>query len=275
MDWDDLRIAMAVYQTGSYAAAGARLRINETTVARRLARLQGDLGLTLFEAVDGVRKPTPRCEELVSLTAAMERQAERIEALAEPDTGLAGRCRIAATDSIAAEVLAPKLAPLLAEHPGLSVEFLVSTRNVNFSRWEADIAVRLAKPDKGDFVISKLADLALYLLEPAEPVAGGDFICAYPPDLDQTPETQYLTKVGLQQRARCRTMNLLVVKQLLRAGRCSAVLPSYMCAGLIDDPAFRATELPLRRGVWLLVQPHLKHDPATRAVIGWVRDCFG
>lgn len=275
MNWDDLRIARAVYETGSYAAAGARLRINETTVARRLARLQQDLGVTLFEAVDGVRKPSAQCEELVALAAKMAGHAERIESLGADELGLIGRRRIATTDSIAAEVLAPKLSDFLAAQPGLTLDLLASTENVNFSRWEADIAVRLSKPDKGDFVISKLADLALYLCQPADGEAEAqDLVCTFPPDLDLTPESQYMIAAGLQGRARCTTKNLLVMKRLVQSRKCSGVMLSYMCGDLIGDDTYRLTELPQRRSVWLLMQSHLKHDAATRAIIDWVRDCF-
>ena len=53
MNWDDLRVVRAVFETGSYAAAAMRLDIDETTVSRRLARLEGDLAVRLFEAQDG------------------------------------------------------------------------------------------------------------------------------------------------------------------------------------------------------------------------------
>ena len=275
MNWDDLRIAREVYRTGSYAAAGARLRINETTVARRLARLQQDLGRTLFEAVDGVRKPTAACEDLVAVTAAMANHAERIAKIGDQDVGLVGRRRIATTDSLATDLLAPRLGSLLTEHPGLAIDFLASTENVNFSRWEADVAVRYQQPDKGDFVISKLADMTFYLFEPKSPDADDrNLVVAYPPDLDGTPESKYLMSIGLYQRARCTTKNQLLVKQLIQSAGFSGVLASYMCGGLLDDPTLRVTKLPHCRGVWLLVQPHLKNDAATRTVIDWIRDCF-
>ncbi len=275
MNWDDLRVARAVFESGSYAAAGARLHMNETTVARRLGRLQQDLGLTLFEAVDGVRRPTAQCAELVALTARMEDQAERISKIGDDYPEWIGHRRIATTDSIATEVLAPNVAPFLAEQPGLSLALLASTQNVNFSRWEADIAVRLQKPDKGDFIMSKLADLTLYLFEPAEvKPQTGELVWAYPQDLDATPESQYLKQAGLHQHARCMTKNLLVAKKLIESRRCAGILPNFMCAGLLDDDAFHITKLPQPRGVWLLVQSHLKHDPPTRAVIDWVKGCF-
>ncbi len=272
MNWDDLRIARAVYQARSFAAAAARLQINETTVARRLARLQDDLGITLFEAVDGARRPTPQCEELVTLAEAMAGQAERIAGLGHAEAGLVGRRRIATTDSIAAEVLAPRVPAFLADNPGLVLDLLASTENVNFSRWEADIAVRLNKPDKGNFVVSKLADLDFYLFEPVS--ADPPLVCAYPEDLASTPESLFLSKSGLRQYARCTTKNLLVVKRLVASQQCSGVLPSFMSGELLANTNLRARTLPQTRGVWLLMQSHLKRDAATRKVIDWIRSCF-
>ena len=80
MNWDDLRVVRAIYQTGSYAAAARELAINETTVPRRLARLERDLGVRLFDARDGQRRPTAHCEEIVALSASMAGDAERIAA---------------------------------------------------------------------------------------------------------------------------------------------------------------------------------------------------
>ncbi len=275
MNWDDLRIARAVYETGSFAAAAARLDINETTVARRLARLQSDLGVPLFDAADGRRQPTAACERLVALTATMSAQAERIAKIGEETKGLVGHRRIATTDSLAVEVLAPKAAPFLTKHPGLSIEFMASTENVNFSRWEADLAVRFRKPDKGDFVISKLADVSLYLFQPAaDQSAGEQLVLSYPEDLSGTPESQYLAGVGLNRQLRCTTKNLLVFKKLVESRQCSAILPSFMCQELLEDRAFRISRLPERREIWLLVQTHLKHDTTTRAVIEWLKECF-
>src|SRR5438046_1374533 len=77
-NWDDLRIIAAVRDEGTYAGASARLRIDETTVGRRLARIQRKLGLRLFEAVDGVRKPTRQCEMVLAHVQAMAAHAADI-----------------------------------------------------------------------------------------------------------------------------------------------------------------------------------------------------
>jgi DNA-binding transcriptional LysR family regulator len=273
MNWDDLRIARAVYRTGSFAAASKQLRVNETTVARRLVRLQQELGFELFEAVDGARRPTARCGDLMALAETMAVQAEQIERIGETKIGPVGRRRIATTDSIAIEVLAPRAADLLGRHRGLTIDFLASTANVNFSRWEADLAVRLQKPEKGDFAIAKLADLSFHMFEPLSG-GRGDLVCAYPEDLDRTPESGFLTDAGLKPRVRCTSKNLLVIRELIKSRRCTGILPNFMCADLLEDDGYKVTRLPVTRGVWLLIQSHLQRDELTRAVIDWIRACF-
>src|SRR5436305_11799732 len=257
MNWDDLRIVAAVRDEGTYAGASVRLRIDETTVGRRLARIQRRLGLRLFEAVDGVRKPTRQCEMVLAHVQAMAAHAAEIDKVGESLPGLTGRVRIASTNSVAEEILSPHAGRLLMQNPGLSVQFLTSSENVKFSRWAADLAIRLRKPDKGDFTISKLGDIRLYFIEPAASSDVEPVVCAYPDELDQIPEAQFLKSRGLQARARCITDNIGVIRTLIKDHLAVGVLPEYSCEALLADRRLRATLLPKRRDVWLLVQNHL------------------
>ena len=275
MNWDDLRIVAAVSDRGSYAGASARLRIDETTVARRVARIQGSLGVTLFDAVDGVRKPTGYCEAILAHVHEIARHVAEIGNVGKEAHGVVGRFRIASTYSVA-EILARHAAQFLVANPGLTLQFMTSDENVNFSRWEADLAVRLRKPDRGDFTITKLADIRLYLFEPVAMRDPDDrpVVCCYPEDLDHTPESRYLMARRLHAQGRCITGNLRIVHGLIKTHRAVGVLPESVCADLLSDPGLRATLLESRRDAWLLVQNHLKRDPAARAVIDWVRDSF-
>jgi DNA-binding transcriptional LysR family regulator len=274
MNWDDLRIIAAVKDEGSYAGAGARLRIDETTVARRLARIQRALGLRLFEAADGARKPTPQCEMVLAHVQAMAGHVAEISHIGAASSGPTGRFRIACTNSIAEEILAPATGQFLAQNTGLALQFLTSSENVKFSRWEADLAIRLRKPDKGDFTISKLADVRLYFIEPAASPDVEPIVCSYPSSLDLIPESRFLEARGLRQHSRCITDNVRLIRTLIQTRRAVGVLPEYLCEELLADRRLRMTLLPQRRDVWLLVQNHLKRDRAARIVIDWVRRCF-
>jgi DNA-binding transcriptional LysR family regulator len=273
MNWDDLRIIAAVRDEGTYAGASARLRIDETTVGRRLARIQRDLGVPLFDAVDGLRRPTRHCEAVLEHVGAMAAHVAAIGRVSESQPGPVGRLRIASTNAVAEELLAPHASAFLRDNPGLTLEFLTSSGNVKFSRWQADLAIRLRKPDKGDFTISKLGEVRLYFFEPTERAGGEPVVCVYPDELDSIPEAQFLRARRLK-NVRCVTDNVRIIQTMIQSHQAIGVLPEHSCEVLLADRSLRATLLPRRRDVWLLVQNHLKRDPATRLAIEWVRHCF-
>jgi len=276
MNWDDLRIVQAVQHEGSYAGAAATLRIDEATLSRRLLGIERTLGVTLFHAVDGVRKPTASCELVASHIQSIARHVAEIGNVDNETTGPVGRFRIASIASIAEEVLAPGLASLLTANPGLVVELLPSKERINFSRWEADLAVRLLKPERGDFAIEKLADTQLYFFEPADGLSadGQSLFCCRPERLDGSPETEFLKSRGLQSTARCITDNARVIRNLIRSRSAVGILPDYLGSELLGDPRLRATPVPRRRDNWLLIQSHLKGNSAARIVIDWIRERF-
>jgi len=273
MNWDDLRIIAAVRDEGTYAGASTRLRIDETTVGRRLARIQRDLGVPLFDAVDGLRRPTRHCEAVLEHIGAMAAHVAAIDRIKESEVGPVGRLRIASTNAVAEELLAPHTSAFLRDHPGLTLQFLTASGNVKFSRWQADLAIRLRKPEKGDFTISKLGEVRLYFFEPADRSGGEPVTCVYPDELDAIPEQQFLRAKRLG-NVRCVTDNVRIIRTMIQSHQAVGVLPEHSCAPLLADRGLRATLLPKRRDVWLLVQNHLKRDPAARVTIEWVRACF-
>lgn len=272
MNWDDLRILTAVHEHGSYAAAGKQLRLDETTVGRRVSRLEASLGFKLFDAHDGRRRLTRTACGLLPHLEAMTRHADEITSIRSSIStqGVTGRSRLATTNALAEELLAPHLPALLLSNPNLTLELQTSTQTVNFSRWEADLAIRLRKPRRGDYTISKLASIPLFLFEPTgcpiDPI-----VCCYPGELAETPETLFLMRKGLHQRGRCVTGSGRVIRSMIRAGSAAGVLPEYLCRDMRLDRSYRVTELPQQREIWLLIQGHLKRDPATRVIINWLR----
>lgn len=274
LNWDDLRIIAAVKDAGTFAGAGARLRLDETTVARRLERVQSGLGLRLFEAVEGARRPTAQGDAVLAHIQAIAGHAAEIARVGERAPHPVGRFRIAATSAVAEEILAPRIGALLGRNPGLALVLATSGENVNFANWDADFAVRLRRPERGNFAVTRLAQLRLMLAEPAGPPLEGPIVCAYPAGLDLTPESQFLKAKGLQGAARCVSDNLRVIRTLVREGRAIGILPEFLCGDMLTDRRLRLTPLPKRRDAWLLIQHHLRRDPAARLVLDWLRACF-
>jgi len=277
MNWDDIRVIRAVYGELSFAAAARRLGVNPTTVPRRLERLEKTFGFRLFDAVDGVRRPTAECERLVELSEPIARQMEKIESLRHAESEPKERRRIAATDSVSAAILAPALPALLDANPHVNVDLMASTENVDFSRWEADIAIRLKRPESGNFIVSRLADFDFFLCEPDTGNLGTDtppLVCLYPEELMGSPEAKAMADRGMVQAARCTSKNLLVLKELVLSGRAIAALPDFLLRDLPKQSDIRLTPLPARRSAWLLVQTHLRNDATTRLLTDWLKRLF-
>ncbi|MBY0611841.1 MAG: LysR family transcriptional regulator [Beijerinckiaceae bacterium] len=276
LNWDDLRIVAAVHRDGTFARAAKALRIDETTIARRLARAEQALGFVLFDAVDGLRRATPRCLALLEPIAEMAEAAQRALAIARTSGAAARLLRITATASIAEHVLAPDLASFLAAHPDIALEFELSDRNMDFSRWQTDLAIRLGKPERGNFKMRKLGDIRFILFQPAERGADHDalFGCCYPPELAGTPEMVELAALALPTTMRLKTSSISLIRTAIQSGKASGVLPRHAACDLQTDPAFVATPLKARREAWLLMQPHLQTDAEARLVIDWIASRF-
>ena len=158
--WDDLRIFLAAFREGSCAAAGARLGVNQSTISRRVAALEVDLGVRLFARLPEGLVPTASAEEIVPRAELFEATAaELVDAVEGLDTRLGGVVRVALPDLIASELVAPALPAFLRERPGLRVELIAGDAIVDLSRREAVLALRFVRPDRGYLVSRRVASL--------------------------------------------------------------------------------------------------------------------
>jgi DNA-binding transcriptional LysR family regulator len=143
IDWEDLRILLAVAEGGSLAAAARALGVNHTTVLRRLNTVERRLGLRLFDRLPAGYAPTAGGEEML---AAARRVAETVTALERrlsgQDLRLEGALRVATTDTLMASVLPGLLAAFRRLHPGILVEVTTANAFANLTRRDADVAIR-------------------------------------------------------------------------------------------------------------------------------------
>jgi DNA-binding transcriptional LysR family regulator len=160
MRWDDARVLLALLATRSLSAAGKQLGVDASTVSRRLDALERALDARLFDRTpDGVA-PTVLAEELGPHAEAMARAADGLALAAEGrETVAEGVVVLTAPPGYAEYFLAPALPRLHAAHPGLRLVLDASTRVFDLARREADLAIRGARPESGDLVAKKLADI--------------------------------------------------------------------------------------------------------------------
>ena len=150
LPWDDLRCVLAVARTGSLSGAARELEIQHSTVFRRLNALERRLGVKLFDRSREGYVPTARGELAAAAAGIMESEALAVEKqFVGSDSQLSGTVRLSTSELFAAFLLPPVLKSFLAAHPGIEVEVTVSSRVVDLTRREADLALRAttAPPD--------------------------------------------------------------------------------------------------------------------------------
>jgi DNA-binding transcriptional LysR family regulator len=164
MNWDDVRIFLAIARAGQILGAAKRLGLNHATVARRLTSLEQDLRAQLFTRRPSGTELTRAGEEF--LLAAERMEAEMLGARAsvgDASISISGTVRIGAPDGFGVAFLAPRLGELTRRHPDLSIELVPVPRSFSLSRREADIAITVERPDHGRLVAARLVDYSLGL----------------------------------------------------------------------------------------------------------------
>ncbi|HKQ70965.1 MAG TPA: LysR family transcriptional regulator, partial [Polyangiaceae bacterium] len=151
--WDDVRLLLAISESGSLSAAARRLAVGQPTVSRRLAELENALGYALFRRTAGGVALTSDGERLLAPARRMAEWAGEFERVAQKsDAAPRGVVRITAPPGVAFDFVAPFAGWLRRQLPAVSLEVLSTTQYLDLSRREADLAIRTRAPTQADLV---------------------------------------------------------------------------------------------------------------------------
>jgi DNA-binding transcriptional LysR family regulator len=162
MDWDNVRVFLAVARAGQFVGAAKRLRLDHATVSRRIAAFEAELGARLFDRRTTGARLTSAGERF--LAAAEEMESAFLHAqteISDIDVVLTGDVRIGAPDGFSTYYLAGALGDFVARNPGVRVQLAPVPQVIPLARREVDIVVVLDKPEEGRFVVQKLTDYTL------------------------------------------------------------------------------------------------------------------
>jgi len=161
-DWDLVRAFLAVVEAGSLTRAATQLDTSQPTLSRQIAALEYQTGAALFERTTRGLSLTEAGDALVEPARRMQAAAQALSlAVAGRAQSLAGTVRLTASEMMSAHVLPPVLAQLRAAHPEIEIELVASNRIDNLLAREADIAIRMVRPDQGSLVTRHVADYPL------------------------------------------------------------------------------------------------------------------
>lgn len=278
MDWDDVRVFLAVAREGSMRAAGRALGLSQPTIARRLAAFEATFdGPTLFDRLPEGLRLNAAGEQLVPAAESIEEAVltlERRRAAASPV--LSGTVRVS-TGECAGGFLARCLSgsTTTALPSGITLELVDELRPpANLVRRQADMALRHEPPESGDFYISKAGTFACAVYR-RRGAAAGAWVTYTEEQAHYAPARWVQREVEeTGQPVALRASSMLMHLEAIRAGTGRGVLPCYVGDGhpLLERLTPPITEIAAE--YWIIVHRDLRRSACVRAAIDWVKALF-
>lgn len=282
-EWTDLRFFLELARAGTLSGASRRLAVEHTTVARRIDRLEAQLGTTLFDRSREGYELTEMGQALLPHAEAMESAAlAATEQLSGNEVAVHGVVRLGVPELFAVRVVAPLLVNMLQSNPELSVDLLVLPRFANLANREADLGVMLDPPTTGRYMITKLATFRLYVY------ASPDYLARHPPIREHADLAQHDFVDYVQDRLASRELSYLDElgftprRRLCCTGMPAQVEAAALGMGLIMAPPYAVPDdgrlVPVldqffaERSFWLAAPTDLYRLQRVRAVWNMLRE---
>lgn len=269
MNWDDIRVFVALVRAGSLSLAGRQLKVEHSTVVRRIDGLEKALGLRLFDRLPRGWQLTAEGEQLFARAEQMDDCAHAFFREASEGAGLSGTVRMSALPAFSAAFLTPRLAALQDRWCPITLELVGETRMASLTRREADLALRVGRVQDPSLVARRLGAISHGLF------AHKDYLARHPQQnwrfiglddsLRDAPEQQWLDRYIAGRPYSFRSNSSLALYEAAAGGMGVAVLPHFLAArnpDLVPVPA----AAPPQQDLWLVIHPEVRRSARVKLI---------
>lgn len=273
MNWDDLRVVLAVHRAGSMSRAANILGVDQSTATRRLAAIERDLGATLFIRSNVGMRANDAGRVVVEESLIMEQRAERLQdRLPHRNATPSGSVRLISNPWLLTQLAARGLASLRRDYPEIELVMIAGTRRRSIASGEIDMALWFeVKPGEGEFA-TPLCDVTYSLYAPA----GAD-----PDEVDWMSIWNVMERIEpmrwLSQqlppdhKMALKTNDPPQLQEAIAAGLGKALIPA--CMGSRDPRLVRVPgAVPdVHRRLHLHAHPDVLQSPRIQGTLDWLR----
>ena len=283
-EWTDLRFFLELARSGTLSGTSRRLAVEHTTVARRIDRLEQQLGTTLFDRSREGYQLTEMGLSLLPHAEAMESAAlAATEQLAGIQVSARGLVRLGAPEIFGTQVIAPMLVGLLNEHPDLNIDLLLLPRFANLANREADIGVMLDPPSTGRYMVTKMASFRMYLYGSKEylarhppirehaDIARHEFV-DYVQDRLASSELNFFDELGFTPRRRLCCTGMMAQCEAAAMGLGLVLAPPYAVRNHHNLVPVLEDQFHAERSFWLVAPVDLYRLQRVRVVWNLLRE---
>src|SRR5580765_6113888 len=284
--WDDLKMFLEVARHGSVHAAAKRLRLDHSTVCRRIGRLESLLSVKLF---DRRRKGIAVRREALGLLKhieQMDRHAGSLEdAFVRAKSSTTQVVRIATMEGIASGYLARRLPALEQFGRGVKIELVSIPQAVDLNRKEADVFLSFFNPDARGLKSALFGTFALflycskdYLRRHGAPRTREDLdahvFVGYIDDLLTINAVRWLDEVVTAPDMSFHSNSVFAQCNAAVSGLGIALLPTFVGEGVAGLQRILPDKVSVQRDVWVSVRTEQSHLSRIKAVTQFLKNIF-
>lgn len=287
MNWDGLRYFLAAAESGSLSSAAKTLGSNQPTVGRYIDALESALEVKLFQrSVKGLSL-TEEGQYIYEQTQHIQNSVVKIErAVQGGKETVSGTARLSVPEGLGLEILTPSLDNFYQRYPHIKLIIDVSSTAANLTHGDADVALRLFRPEHADLVVKYLGKMKMGLFVSEKykenyglPSGLKDLyqhrVIAYGDQLSALPENKWLLEHSDESsRVLCSDSTMVRLKATV-SGVGISIQPEVLIQTNSDLlQIFEKTPLPPHK-VWLVYHKDLRHMARIRAVVDFISVCIG
>jgi len=274
IDWNDLSFVLAIFRAGTLSLAAKNLRVDQTTVSRRLKTLEQQLGATLFFRKQNRLIPSQAGECLIESAEQVESSiSAAIDQIDSADSRCEGKVRITSVPLLMNKILSKNVGLLLKQQPSLELELISSAENFSFSKRQTDLALRFNRPTSGIAVCVKMTNLSYSAYHLKNTQAEQLPWIGYAEERSSLPQSGWLKKHhGKHHQLLVDDAQTALEAVYSGYGRC--LFPDYVMkneANLVCDPTYNNV---LTRELWLLIHPQMRHLKRIKVVSAFLKRLF-
>jgi DNA-binding transcriptional LysR family regulator len=274
-DWENMRHFLAVARIGTLSGAARSLKVDHATVSRRLSALEDEVKTRLVERLPRACKLTPVGQRVFELAQGMEENAYAIERFLDASLSpLSGKVSLSAPPVLVASFLVRHLADFRIAHPGVQLSISGEARKVSLSRREADIALRLVRPEEATTVVRKLGRMSFGLYASRDyphlhNPSAWEFI-AYNAEFADMPQQRWLMSAARGRPVACEISDITGHLAAARSGAGVACLPCFLADADANLQRVAYDGEGFARDIWMAVHQDLRRSLQVRAVMDFL-----
>ncbi|GGX43096.1 transcriptional regulator [Tateyamaria omphalii] len=280
MNWDHMRILLALHRAGSFRGAASALKVNHATVARALEGAEHSLGTRLFDRSSRGLTLTQPGELLLPHAQEMEQRMLEVQRrLTGLDNIPSGTLRVSLPPSFGHSFFVSILVEFTERFPDIRIDAVPTNKISDLSRQEADVSIRAARQIDDDLVGRRLVDYVNAAF------ATPDYIRDHP-DLAAShgqgahwigweADDKWIAQTPMPMAApRHKLPEVFMQTEAAAAGLGMAWVPAFL--GDMHSGLVRVPDVPVGpgRSIWVLMHGDLRHSARVRAFVDFIAEWF-